>query len=246
MYRIYRGAALFLILPLVGCLPVIVPVPVPKVSTSARGKISNIDLTQVQRGAAYDEIENQLADIKIDCGTSRVFWGRWNTSNMSVVFTYGSTRLQSTHNVVMEFDGSGKLLLNTEVDDKRLLPVLSSAIRNAALPPLSVERDLVLYPQLFLPKYRVGVGKIRLTATELRFPDSRTGEELTVPVTALDSLTSSTWPYSNSYDARTLPGLIAVKVNFSTKGAVGKNVRFGMEPNDFWTMIRWFKQVKGS
>jgi hypothetical protein len=165
---------------------------------------------------------------------------------MSVVFTYGSDRVESTHNVVMEFDGSGKLLLKTEVDDKGLLRALSHAIRNGALPPLDLEHDLFLHTQLFLPENRVGVAKIRLTANELSFLDRRTGKDLTVPATALDSLTSSTWPFADSYDSRSLPRPIELKINFSTKSAVGKHVKFGMEPNDFWTLIRWFKQVRGS
>lgn len=246
MYRIYRGITLFFTLPLVGCLPIIVPIPVPKESTSAKGRISDVDVSSVQPGTAYVETEKKLADVKIDCGTSRVFWGRWNTSHMSEVYTYGSSRVRKTHNVVMEFDGSGNLTLKTVVSDKDLLPALSHAVRNGALPPLSLDHDLVLNPKLFLPGNRIGEGEIRLTASELKFPDHRTGKVVAVPVTALDSLVSGSWPYVSSNEPSVSPGRLAVKINFLGKRTAGKNVQFGMEPNDFWTFIRWLNQVKGS
>lgn len=243
MRKLPGAAALLLAFPLCGCLPIVAPIPVPEETTSASGKIGKLNLENIKPGVTRQEIEKQLADVKIDCGTTRVFWGRWQSSRMAMVFTYGGERLRKVHNLILEFDESGKLLRRHDADEKGLVPALTTAIENTSLPPFNEGTLIMSATHSPSRGGRISKGTLRLTGSEFAFEDPQAGRSFSVPVRDVRSITSNTWPYyvENSSNVHEL---ISVTFHLSTKSAAGKDVQFGVSPTDVWMVIRWFEQGK--
>jgi len=254
MHRIARAAALLPCLSLTGCLGFVVPVPVSKETVSAKGKISDFDLKNVQPGITRDQVDKQLADIRIDCGTPRVFWGRWKSSRWALAYgviapelknsagepagTGGASRIGKPRNIVLEFDPSGKLLRRHDVNEEGLLPALASSFRNASFPPLTFENAVVMNARHWNHiDDSTAVGKLTLTGAEFRFEEPYKEHNFSVPASAILSL-------SSGLKYETQAELIAVTVHLSTKSAAGKEVKLGVNPAGLLTLIRWFQQVK--
>ncbi len=240
-----RLFALVFLVILTGCF--VAPIPTTKQTVSAKGKIKNFDLADVQPGVSREQIDQQLADISIDCGTPRIFWGRWSSSRWVLAYgqvvsghgSGGDTRLSKPHNLVLEFDEVGKLLRRHDVNEEGLLPALESSIRSASLPPLNFDKPLVLnarhWEHIDDPK---SDGNLVLSGKELRFQEpANSKHDFSVPASAVQSL-------SSGLQYETAAERIAVTIHLSAKTPAGKNVKVAMYPTELLTLIRWFQQTK--
>ncbi len=230
---------------LAGCL--VTPVPTTKRVEGPGVSKRSADIGFLKAGTTTrEEVTEKLAWADTGVKDDHLFVGRWLSSSSAWIWffagnnssTGGGKRNWTSHNLLIEFDQTGKVTQFRDVPDKRLYRELSACLLRVSEPPLDLSHPVEI---VIDHRHASGHGqlfhsaKLILNADALQFQETGNSKhDFTIARDKLGSLRTPLWDASEAG-----PSVIEQTLEFDEKIAVGRKLTFRLDPQKLVVLTKY-------